>query len=98
LFLLCRLRWWVVPRAATTSSCPRFYVRTKTINYGIVLAVQVEVVGGPQGGHHQLLPQISIPNTATTVAYTLTQPYAFQIPAPPLQQHYQQQFTQQQVP
>jgi hypothetical protein len=54
-------------------------------------------VGGPQGGHHQLLPQISIPNTATTVAYTLTQPYAFQIPAPPLQQHYQQQFTQQQV-
>jgi hypothetical protein len=60
--------------------------------------VQVEVVGGPQGGHHQLLPQISIPNTATTVAYTLTQPYAFQIPAPPLQQHYQQQFTQQQVP
>ncbi len=58
LFSLCRLRWWGVPRAATTSSCPRFYARTKTINSGIVPAVQVAVVGGPQGGHHQLLPQV----------------------------------------
>ena len=32
---------------------------------------QVEVVGGPQSGHTQLIPQISIPNTATTLGISL---------------------------
>jgi len=51
--------------------------------------VKVEVVGGPQSGHTQLIPQISIPNTATTLGgYGIHQPpgYTFQLPQVTTQQ------------
>jgi len=59
--------------------------------------VKVEVVGGPNGSHTQLIPQISIPNTATSIGgYSIGTAgggYTIQLPTVSTAQAQQLQYT-----